>query len=186
MNADHYLVVDFEATCSDDNAFSRHEMEIIEFGAVMVSAATLQQVSEFQSFVKPVRNPQLTEFCKNLTNIPQSDVDAAIGFRQVLSEFTDWADRSGSFVFCSWGEYDRKQLQRDCDYHDVPYPFDDRHINLKAEFASTRKRRRMGVSAALGSVGLSFTGSHHRGIDDARNIARLLPYILEGDSAGPD
>jgi hypothetical protein len=27
-------------------------------------------------------------------------------------------------------------------------------------------------------VGLAFQGTHDRGIDDARNIARLLPYAL--------
>jgi inhibitor of KinA sporulation pathway (predicted exonuclease) len=27
-------------------------------------------------------------------------------------------------------------------------------------------------------VGLDLVGTHHRGIDDARNIARLLPYCL--------
>ena len=70
--------------------------------------------------------------------------------------------------------------------HDVAYPFGDRHINLKAEFASANgRRKKLGVPAALRSVGLTFSGSHHRGIDDARNIACLLPYIFPpASSAG--
>ncbi len=36
----------------------------------------------------------------------------------------------------------------------------------------------MGVGQALRRVGLRFEGTPHRGIDDARNIVRLLPYAL--------
>jgi inhibitor of KinA sporulation pathway (predicted exonuclease) len=34
------------------------------------------------------------------------------------------------------------------------------------------------MAAALRRVGLPLRGTHHRGIDDARNIARLLPWIV--------
>ena len=35
---------------------------------------------------------------------------------------------------------------------------------------------------ALAHVGLPLVGTHHRGIDDARNIARLLPHSLAPES----
>lgn len=175
---EHFLVVDLEATCSDDGCVPRDEMEIIEIGAVMVSATTHQPVDEYQAFVRPVRNPTLTAFCRDLTNISQSQVDSAAGFPNVLSEFLAWARGFPSFTFCSWGDYDRSQFERDCDFHHVEYPFGDEHINLKAEFAHARGRRKMGVPAALRSVGLTFSGSHHRGLDDARNISCLIPFIF--------
>jgi 3'-5' exoribonuclease 1 len=34
------------------------------------------------------------------------------------------------------------------------------------------------MSEALKLAGIELLGTHHRGIDDARNIARLMPYIL--------
>jgi 3'-5' exoribonuclease 1 len=34
------------------------------------------------------------------------------------------------------------------------------------------------MDGALRRVGLDLVGTHHRGIDDARNIARVLPYRL--------
>jgi 3'-5' exoribonuclease 1 len=175
----HFLVVDLEATCCDDGRFPRDEMEIIEIGAVMVCARSHQTVSEFQSFICPVRNPELTDFCRTLTKIRQSDVDSAPDFASVLKDFVEWANRFRTFEFCSWGDYDRKQLAQDCLYHQVEYPFDSSHINLKAQFATmNHRRRRMGVPAALSSVGLSFSGTHHRGIDDARNIALLIPSLF--------
>jgi inhibitor of KinA sporulation pathway (predicted exonuclease) len=54
---DYYLIVDVEATCSDDGTVPRHEMEIIEIGAVMQDSRTFEIESEFQSFVCPVRRP---------------------------------------------------------------------------------------------------------------------------------
>lgn len=174
----HYLVIDLEATCSDDHSVPRDQMEIIEIGAVMVDSATLQPLDEFQAFVRPVRTPLLTEFCVELTGITQAKVDAAPKFPDVLHDLVAWANAFNEYVFCSWGAYDRSQLKQDCDHHGVDYPLGAQHINLKAEFAEITGRRPMGVIGALRRVGLTFSGSHHRGIDDARNICRLLPSIF--------
>lgn len=176
----HYLVVDLEATCNNDGSFPRHEMEIIEIGAVMVEAASLEPVAEFQTFVRPQRHPRLTDFCRELTSIAQSDVDAAPPFPEVLKKFVDWAAGFAEPLFCSWGDYDRKQLQRDCAFHNVAYPRELGHLNLKNRFAErTGIRRRLGLAEALKRSGLQFSGTHHRGIDDARNIARLLPQLVD-------
>lgn len=126
-----FIVVDLEATCDDQGAVPRHEMEIIEIGAVLVTASALQVEDEFQAFVKPVRHPVLTRFCRELTSIAQT------------------------------------------------YPMPSPHLNLKRLFSETRNlRKKLGVGQALRAVGLEFEGTAHRGIDDARNIARLLPYAL--------
>ena len=34
------------------------------------------------------------------------------------------------------------------------------------------------MAKALDLAGIKLEGIHHRGIDDAKNIARLMPYIL--------
>ncbi|MEM6498667.1 MAG: 3'-5' exonuclease, partial [Pseudomonadota bacterium] len=61
------LVVDLEATCSSDNAIPPAKMETIEIGAVVVDAKQFQVITEYQSFIRPVRNPVLTDFCTGLT-----------------------------------------------------------------------------------------------------------------------
>jgi inhibitor of KinA sporulation pathway (predicted exonuclease) len=178
----HYLVIDFEATCCDRNSVPREQMEIIEIGAVMVEARQLQVVAEFQSFVRPVRHPRLTPFCTQLTSITQQQVDAAPAFAAAMQAFQQWLHGFGSCVFGSWGDYDRNQLQQDCAFHGLPYPIDAPHLNLKRRMAERQQlTRKLGLGAAVRLAGLSFAGTHHRGIDDARNIARLLPYIV-GDS----
>lgn len=176
----HYLVIDFEATCCDRGTVPRHAMEIIEFGVVMADA-DFRIVDEFQSFVKPVRHPLLTPFCTALTSIRQQDVDAAPTFPDCVAAFKTWLYRYRDFAFCSWGDYDRTQLQQDCDFHRIPNPVSAPHRNVKLLFTEHQSlKKKYGLAGAIEKAGLSFSGTHHRGIDDARNIARLLPYIFGG------
>lgn len=174
-----YIIVDFEATCCDEGNVPRDEMEIIEIGAVALFENGPHVQSEFQSFVRPMRHPQLTDFCKRLTGIPQGKVDSAEGFPAVLERFAVWLGSFEAPVFCSWGDYDKHQLAQDCAYHSAPYPFDLAHINIKKRFAENLNLRKpCGLGDALRRVGLQFEGSPHRGIDDARNMARLSQYLF--------
>lgn len=100
---DYYLIIDFEATCCDHGTVPKQEMEIIEFGAVMLQRSTMQIVDEFQSFIRPVRNPQLTPFCTELTTITQQDVDAAPDFSSVITALKQWLKPYSNYIFCSWG-----------------------------------------------------------------------------------
>jgi inhibitor of KinA sporulation pathway (predicted exonuclease) len=176
---DRIVVMDLEATCDDRGAVPKQEMEIIEIGAVLVEPREFAFLSEYQSFVRPQRHPTLTAFCRELTTISQAEVDAAPLFPQVIAAFKTWMYGHGATVFCSWGDYDRKQMQLDCAVHGIPYPMPGRHLNVKALFSETRGiKKRLGMAEALQQAGLELTGTHHRGIDDARNIARLLPLAV--------
>jgi inhibitor of KinA sporulation pathway (predicted exonuclease) len=176
---DYYLVLDLEATCSDQETFDRREMEIIEIGAVMVEANSLALIDEFQTFVKPVRHPTLTEFCKSLTSITQAQVDQAPSYPEAIAALTGWLAQYPNSVFGSWGDFDRRQFKQDSSFHNLPYPIPFPHINLKKVFRKTQElSRRFDMKEALKLAEIELEGTHHRGIDDARNIAKLLPYIL--------
>ena len=177
----HILVVDLEATCCDLKTIPRHQMETIEIGAVMVDRDTLAIVDEFQTFIKPQRHPVLTDFCKQLTSIAQTQVDTAPTFPDAIDLWQVWLDRFDRTIFGSWGDYDRNQFQQDSKYHriDLPYPVSSNHVNLKERFSIAQKlNKRYGMAQALNLAGIELVGTHHRGIDDARNISQLLPYIL--------
>src|SRR5262249_6181984 len=122
--------------------------------------------------------PELSAFCKELTSIRQSDVDGAETFWSVFHDFLNWIG-SAPFVLCSWGAYDLNQFRIDCRRHGIAVPDSfERHINLKKEFARLYVVRPCGMDAALQRAGLRLDGTHHRGIDDARNIAKLAQLIL--------
>jgi 3'-5' exoribonuclease 1 len=178
----HILVVDLEATCCARQSILRHQMETIEIGAVMVDTASLEIVDEFQTFIKPLRHPILTEFCLQLTSITQSQVDTAPTFPDAIKLWQPWLAQFDKTIFGSWGDYDRKQLQQDSKHHriDLPYSVSSNHVNLKELFSTTQGlNKRYGMAQALKLAQIELTGTHHRGIDDARNISKLLPYILD-------
>jgi inhibitor of KinA sporulation pathway (predicted exonuclease) len=172
------LIVDLEATCWDKGERSPQEMETIEIGALIVNLANRDIVREFNGFIRPMRNPILSNFCKNLTSINQKDVDAADTFPIVFEKFLKWIGDLYKITFSSWGRYDRWQLIQDCDYHRIEYPFKD-HFNIKRFFSRAFGGKRYGLSRAVRKCGLQFEGIHHRGIDDVRNIWRVLKKVIE-------
>ena len=178
-----YLIIDLEATCWRTNEGHRGENEIIEIGAIVLDD-TREVLGEIQRFVRPVRNPILSEFCKQLTSIRQSDVDTAQIFPNALADFQEQVESiSGQklvdLVFCSWGDYDRKQFMKDCQYHEISYPCGV-HRNVKKEFARKRHIKPVGIVRALKILGMPLEGTHHRGIDDARNIAKIFRHEWKG------
>lgn len=180
---EHYVVVDLEATCCDIKSVKAEEMEIIEIGAVMVEGDSLAAVDEYQTFIRPVRHPNLTSFCTALTTITQADVNNAPGFKDALSNFRQWLAQYENCVFCSWGKFDKKQFEQDCRFHKVAYPFASTHINIKQQFTESQGlAKKYGMKGALRLVGLELEGTHHRGIDDARNMVPLMPYALGRDT----
>lgn len=176
---DYLLVVDVEATCCDQGSIERPDMEIIEIGAVMVETSTMTQVSEFSTFVRPVVHTHLTPFCTKLTSIQQVDIDQAPLYSEAIHHMTEWMGDYSNCAFCSWGNYDRYQFQYDCERNRTPYPFGNAHFNLKAMFHKNQPiKKRCSVSTAMRFANLTFEGTPHRGIDDARNIAKLLPLAI--------
>jgi len=174
-----YIIADLEATC-DEQGFPLDRMETIEIGAICLNSAGGPVVGEFGAFVRPVVTRTLSAFCTTLTGITQSDVESAEPFYDVFARFVEWCTGEGEpFVFGSWGNYDLTQLQRDCARHKTAFPAALlRHINIKAEFSRQYAVKPMGMMGALKHLKITPEGRHHRGIDDARNIAKIATYIL--------
>ena len=181
------LVIDVEATCSRCRVVVPiEEMEIIELGAVLLDAGH-DLVGEFETFVRPVRHPELTPFCTELTGITQDDVDRAPSFPEALAAFLQFTGDCARLTFCSWGSFDQKILARDCGWHALPVPPFAAVRNLKHEFAAARRTHRgISIAQALRGLGEEFAGRPHRGLDDARNVARVLRTLslLSNDRTG--
>lgn len=180
------LVVDLEATC--DESAPAFDMETIEVGAVWV-APDGSVLDRLQTFARPVINPRLTPFCSTLTGIRQADVDSAPAFpavAQALRAFVARHRQPGS-MWASWGAWDGKQLERDSARHGMPPPIDLPHVNAKRLFAKARRiGKEVGMAKACELVGLELEGAHHRALDDALNMARLLPWVLGPQGARPN
>ena len=181
-NLDHLLVVDFEATCCNRGTITKKDVEIIELGAVLVSWPSLETTLKFQRFIRPVKKPKLTRFCTKLTGIEQSQVDKAETFPKVIKHLKKEVLRERAVIFCCWSPFDWKQINRDCLAHEIDNPFTQGYWDLQRMFRKQQRLpRNMGLSKAIELVNLDFIGSPHRGIDDAINTSRLLPFCIPGD-----
>ena len=172
------MILDVESTCWERGSRGRVS-EIIEIGAVRLGCENFAPVGEFDQIVQPLLNPILSAFCAELTGIHQAQVDRAPRFPEAFRAFTEWAAGDEEFWLLSWGVYDLAQIKRDCALHGIaPPPSLLGHTNLKTAFASLHgTSARIGLRRALATVGLQFEGRHHRGIDDARNIASLAATL---------
>lgn len=179
----YLLCVDLEATCDSSPSFEQF-MEAIEIGAVMLDLAKGEPVAEFSSFIRPTIKPLLTPFCMELTTITQRDVDSAPGYLDVLAAVNDFLQPFGDdWLWCSWGNYDRNQLIKDGQLHGLaPLLPPAKHINLKRCFAKEHKSKAVGLRQAVRQLQLEWVGTHHRGIDDARNVGRVAIRMLEAQA----
>lgn len=190
----YLLCVDLEATCDDyppglspdeqalyELQVKRDEMETIEVGAILIDLEnSCSVVGEFGGFVRPVLNPKLTTFCKELTTIEQSDIDQASGYAEVAEQLQVFLApyKEQGVQWCSWGDYDRKQLLADAERLGCPVMLDpERHCSMKRWHWKLYACRGMGLRPAAESLGLEWQGTYHRGIDDARNLAAIVKHM---------
>ena len=178
MSIDTLVVLDLEATCWNDAlGNSGRTMETIEIAAIHATPDG-KALSSFQTFIRPVINPVLSDFCTSLTGITQQDVNRAPGYEAAILAFDAWCAERDCAAWSSWGAYDKKQLFADSTYHKVlPLFFEKVHVNLKKPWKKTTKCKRDALRAALDFHGLKFEGTPHRAMDDTLNIVRLLPFI---------
>ena len=174
---DQILVIDVEATCWESGPPPGQTHEIIEVGLCVLDVASGERLEKRSILVKPVCST-VSPFCTALTTLTQAEVDTGAPFVEacrILRE--DYSARRR--LWASWGDYDRRQFQRQCDSFGVPYPFGATHLNVKALFAITHALpREVGLPGAAAILGLPMEGTHHRGVDDAWNIAAILSRLL--------
>lgn len=180
---DRLVVLDFEATCQEGEP--PDPQEIIEFPSVLVSLSERAILAEHESFVRPLAHPTLSAFCTELTAIRQEDVDGAPAFPEAFDAHQAWLASQGllesTFAFVTCGEWDlRSMLPRQCATSGLVIPPAYRRwINVKTIFQRTLQKKPGGMPSMLSALGLELEGRHHRGIDDCRNIARIVLALHE-------
>lgn len=175
----NYIIFDLEATCEKN--IKLPDSEIIEIGAVRLDK-DLKETGRFCRFIRPVYRPVLSEFCKRLTTIKQSETDSAEIFSEVLPAFEDWIEETGPARLYSWGGYDKRQILRESkmkNYSGKIQRLLENHFNLKEEYQKAYNHSYgSGMGTALKALGIPLEGTHHRGIDDAVNIAKIFKAIF--------
>ena len=173
---DTILVVDVESTCWEKSPPAGQVSEIIEIGLCTLDVTSLTRLEKRSILVKPVLS-EISTFCTELTTLNSQMFTTAGSLAeaaQILEEEYDSRNRP----WASWGDYDRLQFEKLCDTLNVDYPFGPTHLNVKSLFAATTAASETGLARAMQQLGLKMEGTHHRGHDDAWNIALVLSHLL--------
>lgn len=173
------LIIDIESTCWLDNKRPTGQFnDIIEIGIALYDLERLEIIENDSIIVIP--NSEISEFCTKLTGhtdlLIQKD---GIPFEDALALLRS-IYKSHKISWMSWGDYDRRQFERQCNREDKKYPFSITHTNLKHVFAiCAGESYECNVERALAKLAMDFDGIPHTGVDDAKNIARILTEILK-------
>lgn len=173
------LVIDIEATCWEDrppNNFPFTRNEIIEIGITPIDIKT-KTIEDSRSIIVLPPTTEVSEFCTKLTTLtPEFVKENGIPYRDaidiLLHEF-----KSNRNIFASWGAYDARSFEKNCEWNHVPYPFANLHLNVKALFGA-KYGYSSGMASCAADLNIRFEGTHHRGVDDSKMIARILKKIL--------
>ncbi|XP_065827300.1 3'-5' exoribonuclease 1-like [Oscarella lobularis] len=185
---DYLCVLDFEATCDDAHDFEKYPHEIIEFPVVLINTSTMETDGEFHRYCRPTLNPILTEYCTSLTGITQAQVDSSNEFPIVFREFETWLHGNGlgtesSFSFATHGSADiDKFLRHQCAINEIRFPdYAKRWADVRRHYANFYgvSARKCSVTGMLDGLEWKFEGREHSGIDDARNIAKIVVQLMK-------
>ncbi|WP_433594180.1 exonuclease domain-containing protein [Nocardia sp. CA-145437] len=174
-------VVDVEATCWAGPNPPGQPSEIIEIGVCVLDTVTRERVSKHSILVRP-EHSAVSEFCTSLTTLTPEQVSTGTTFAEACERLrTEF--HADSRPWASWGDYDRKQFTAQCQGTGVRYPFGRKHTNAKLAFSAAHETKRpYGMAGALRLSGLALEGTHHRGGDDAWNIAALIAELMSKGS----
>lgn len=178
-----FIIVDVESTCysnDDKTKPTDFKNEIIEIGAVKCDYQG-NTLDEFDMFLKPKKHPFISKFCTELTTIKQDDIDFAETARYGLKTFFNWTVHDSKLIsdvkYVSWGHYDKNQFQYDLQINllDKNLINDTNHYSLKhlhGEWNGLKKP--LGLGSACKFEKITFEGQAHRGISDARMVAKIF------------
>lgn len=174
-----YIIIDLEATCWNPNSV-QYEQEIIEIGAVYLDSF-LTPVRQFSKLVRPVKNPQISLYCKQLTGLQQIDLDKAKDFKYVVDAFLDWSShQENNSVFYTWGSKDLILIKDDCRNHRMDCDWINGLVDLKPQYAKIKNLPKpVGLDKALKIENIEFEGGRHRALPDATNLAKLFIKLFE-------
>ena len=146
---------------------------------------TFYYVKYTQTAQKPIHNPILTDFCKELTAITQEEVNNGIEFKQALRNHMEWLMEHGvdmeNLIFTTCGRWDLKtalpnnlklfNLERAGKYY-------KKIINIKDEYKKFYKFKTINLVEMLEKINEGFDGRLHSGLADTRAVGKLFARMV--------
>ena len=191
----NFGILDLEMTCDgkqvgkkfiDDGRMRHFLREIISVGFI-VTDENFSVKKSYQNFVKPARNSTLTEYCKNLTGITQSEID---GGKICNDAFFDIAEMCRNFsveIILTFDRFDKAGVinsARFCKEAKEPFKniyivaekiFDVKPIILSA--VSNGNKKRLSLSKISQMLQIEIDAAKHNALNDALLLCKICKRV---------
>lgn len=173
----NYIVFDLEWNQSPDGKeYANKEIpfEIIEIGAVKLDSE-FNIVSVFEKVIRPQIYQELHHKIKEMLDISSEDLEKGVTFVQAFQEFISWC--GDNYVFCTWGNMDLLELQRNMNYYNIQNTFEfplvyyDLQKLFSILYEDGKSRRTLEYAVQL--LKLEESASYHRAVNDAKYTAQV-------------
>ncbi|XP_051151904.1 uncharacterized exonuclease domain-containing protein At3g15140-like [Andrographis paniculata] len=187
---DYFLVLDLEG-----------KVEILELPVLLFDVKAMDVVDVFHRFVRPTKmsEKRIDEYIKGKYGkfgVDRVWHDTAIKFDDAIEQFESWLRKDREHIklwreeedgrlnraaFVTCGNWDLKtKVPQQCELlgMEVP-PYFNEWINLKDIFLNFYNKRAPGMLSMMSELRIRPLGSHHLGIDDTKNIVRVMHHMLD-------
>ncbi len=181
----YIFILDFEANCSETETLK--PQEIIEFPVIALDTwtNTVDEKNIFHYYVKPTHT-KITTFCTKLTGITEEKVlKEGIELEKVLAKFDEFLQErpeiAKDFCFATCGNWDLNTcLKNEANFKKINLPtYFKKFINIKDVYGLFfGKNGKFGMVEMLNHLKIPLEGRHHSGIDDSRNLTKVIQAIL--------
>ncbi len=179
----NYIVFDLEWNqAADIKTRLKNELlfEVIEIGAVKLDSRK-NYVDCFHELIKPQIFHEMNQITGQLIHLRMDELDYCRSFPEVARDFIAWCGED--CVFCTWGDTDLSELQRNMSYYqmpplaDKPIPFYDVQKLFSIAFEDRKTRR--ALKYAVDYLQIEKVDAFHRADADAYYTAKVLACIAQ-------
>ncbi len=179
----NYIVLDLEWNQSNtglEEETAAIPFEIIEIGAIKLNDTGVM-VGEFSRLIKPQVYQELNRITSRLIHLQMQELERGRPFEEVTGEFLKWCGEE-PYQFCTWGNLDLIELQRNMRFYHMP-PLSDRPIPFLDvqklfSYAYEDGRTKRALEYAVDAKGLEKDIPFHRAFSDAYYTAQLFGLIM--------
>lgn len=187
---DRFILFDLEYT-TWEGAMKRdwsgpgEHREVVEIGAILLEGTPLKKVSCFQAVVKPLVNPEVSDYFVNLTGITKEEVSGGMDFPSALKLFVWWCGDYPIYSFAMINDPRRTDvdvIRENCQLHGIEFPFDWSRFHTVRKTFNDYGYNPEQSGAAPKLFGLKSPGSH-RALVDVKGLVIALNALYRKVSA---
>ena len=191
----NFGILDLEMTCDgrqegkkfiDDGRMRHYLREIISVGFI-VADENFSVKENYQSFVKPARNSVLSEYCKNLTGITQSEIDGGKMCNEVFGDILKICPNFSVEIILTFDHFDKAGVinsARFCEEAKEPskniYIVAQKILDVKPIILSALNndnKKRLSLSKISQMLQVKNDAVKHNALNDALLLCKICKHV---------